>query len=185
MLRQGVCRGRMEALGGSRGGRGAAHPNEVGGADSTSSSLQRRRDQVAPLPSRHGESNPEPCRPKADRAARPAGEFAPVILAKEPPAQAAKGGKMAKAEGCAAYAQKHRAIMGSIAGDMSSFELSPGPALLAFALSRQAGMPEVGTDTRQEWDPLPITGQVRATGDPMADPYQTCSNVSDTMRLEC
>ena len=99
MLRQGVCRGRMETRGGSRGGRGAAHPNEVGGADSTSSSLQRRRDQVAPLPSRHGESNPEPCRPKADRAARPAGEFAPVILAKEPPAQAAKGGKMAKAEG--------------------------------------------------------------------------------------
>ena len=184
MLRQGVCRGRMEARGGSRGGRGAAHPNEVGGADSTSSSLQRRRDQVAPLPSRHGESNPEPCRPKADRAARPAGEFAPVILAKEPPAQAAKGGKMAKAEGCAAYAQKHRAIMGSIAGDMSSFELSPGPALLAFALSRQAGMPEVGTDTRQEWDPLPITGQVRATGDPIADPYQTYSSASDTMRLE-
>ena len=74
--------------------------------------------------------------------------------------------------------------MGSVAGDMSSFELSPGPALLAFALSRQAGMPEVGTDTRQEWDPLPITGQVRATGDPIADPYQTCSNASDTMRLE-
>ena len=55
---------------------------------------------------------------------------------------------------------------------------------VAFALSRQAGMPEVGTDTRQEWDPLPITGQVRATGDPIADPYQTCSNASDTMRLE-
>ena len=74
--------------------------------------------------------------------------------------------------------------MGSIAGYIGSFELSPGPALLAFALSRQAGMPEVGTETRQEWDPLPITGQVRATGDPITDPYQTCSNASDTMRLE-
>ena len=46
-----------------------------------------------------GSRTPNPADHKADKAARPAGEFAPVILAKEPPAQAAKGGKIAKAEG--------------------------------------------------------------------------------------
>ena len=100
-----------------------------------------------------GSRTPNPADHKADKAARPAGEFASVISRKSHLRKRRKAVRWPRQRGCAAYARKHRARVGSIAGDTSSSELSPGPALLAFALARQARMPEVGTDTRQKWDP--------------------------------
>ena len=100
-----------------------------------------------------GSRTPNPADHKADRAARPAGEFAPIISRKSHLRKRRMAVRWQKQRRCAAYARKHWARVDWIAGYMSSFELSPGPALLAFALARQARMPEVGTDTRQKWDP--------------------------------
>ena len=63
MLRRGVRGDRMETRCGLRRGGWAPHRHKLGGADKQNWLLQRRRDQAVPLPSRHGESNPEPCRP--------------------------------------------------------------------------------------------------------------------------
>ena len=78
---QGVSWERLGSRGGSmrarcvaRAGRWAAHRLSLEALGTESLYFQRRRNQAAPPPCRHGESNPEPCRPSG-RQGGPANGF--------------------------------------------------------------------------------------------------------------
>ena len=83
--------GSMRARCVARAGRWAAHDQRDVAVDTKSLNSQRRRNQAAPLPCRHGESNPEPCRPSG-RQGGPANGFFRSENPEKSAAQAVKCG---------------------------------------------------------------------------------------------
>ena len=99
--------GSMRARRVARAGRWAAHHCQPVADDTNSLYSQRRRNQAAPLPCRHGESNPEPCRPSG-RQGGPANGFFRVESPEKSAAQAVKYGVKVKGEGLCGLCAKRQ-----------------------------------------------------------------------------
>ena len=70
--------------------------------------MRRRRNQVVPTAARHGESNPEPCRPLGRQGDPVSACFRTRNLEEGPSAEAARGGEMVKGEGMRGLRAKAR-----------------------------------------------------------------------------
>ena len=97
--------GSMRARCMARAGRWAAHRLSLEALRTKSLYFQRRRNQAAPPPCRHGESNPEPCRPSG-RQGGPANGFFQIESEEKSAAQAVKCGDKGEGSGIVRAARK-------------------------------------------------------------------------------
>ena len=122
----------------ARAGRWAAHRRGGVDADTRSLSFQRRRNQEVPPPYRHGESDPEPCRPLGRQGGPANGRTRAAISRKSHLGSRRKRREWWKERGCAGCAQKCGAKVGGIAGGMRSPGLTPASARWTVELTRPA-----------------------------------------------